>query len=141
MTRERLLKGSCLCGAVRYEAKGPFRPVIACHCVECRKSTGNYFTSSAAYKENFHLTEDRGLKWYQSGANTRRGFCGECGATLLFEHSGRDRISFSGGTIDGESGLKIAGNIFAAEKGDYYSLDHEPVVRERDDPELTKIPK
>src|SRR5262245_23873659 len=28
--------GSCLCGAVRFDITGPLRPVIACHCTQCR---------------------------------------------------------------------------------------------------------
>ena len=129
-----------MCGAVRYEARGPFRPIVACHCTECRKSTGNYFTASAAYLEKFRLVEDRGLKWFRSGTETERGFCGECGSSLFFRRVGGDRISFSGGTIDGASGLPLAGHIFAAEKGDYYSLDHEQVVHQDHAPELIAIP-
>ena len=140
MTSDRTIKGSCMCGAVRYEATGPFRPVVACHCTECRKSTGNYFTASSAYLANFRLTADDELKWYQSGAETERGFCGACGSSLFFRRIGGDRISFSGGSIDGASGLELAGHIFAAEKGDYYRLDREAVVHQQDAPELIKIP-
>ena len=140
MTNDRTINGSFMCGAVSYEARGPFRPVIACHCTQCRKSTGNFFTASAAYRENFRLIEERGLRWYQSSADSRRGFCGDCGSSLFFEHGELDRISFSGGTIDGNSGLELAGHIFAAEKGDYYDLDHEQVVHELEGPDLLKIP-
>ena len=36
--------GSCLCGAVAFEITGPLRPVIACHCHQCRKQTGTYMS-------------------------------------------------------------------------------------------------
>ena len=141
MTNDKVLRGSCMCGAVRYEAAGPLRPIIACHCTECRKSTGNYFTASSAYRSNFRLLEDKGLKWYQSGTETERGFCRECGSSLFFRRIGGDRISFSGGTIDGASNLELAGHIFADEKGDYYSLDNEAVVHQKDAPALIEIPE
>ena len=34
--------GGCLCGAVRYEIRGPLRGVIACHCSQCRRTSGHY---------------------------------------------------------------------------------------------------
>jgi hypothetical protein len=37
--------GGCLCGAVRYEVRGPLRPVVNCHCGQCRKSHGHYGAS------------------------------------------------------------------------------------------------
>ena len=140
MMSDRTIKGSCVCGAVRYEATGPFRPIVACHCSESRKSTGNYFTASAAYMANFRLIENGALKWYQSGTETERGFCGACGSSLFFRRIGGDRISFAGGSIDGASGLELAGHIFAEEKGDYYSLENEAVVHQQDAPELIRIP-
>jgi hypothetical protein len=30
--------GGCLCGAVRYEVRGPLRDVLICHCGECGSS-------------------------------------------------------------------------------------------------------
>ncbi len=30
--------GGCLCGAVRYEVRGPLRPVVYCHCAQCRRT-------------------------------------------------------------------------------------------------------
>ena len=38
--------GSCLCGAVSFEVRGELRPVIACHCGQCRKQTGTYMSAT-----------------------------------------------------------------------------------------------
>ncbi len=38
--------GSCLCGGVAFELRGPLDDVIACHCGQCRKQTGNYWSST-----------------------------------------------------------------------------------------------
>ncbi|MGH6907846.1 MAG: GFA family protein, partial [Aestuariivirga sp.] len=67
--------GSCLCGAVKYEVTGPLRDVLACHCGQCRKQTGNYMTATAAKDTDLRIVEDRGLKWYRSSNIAKRGFC------------------------------------------------------------------
>jgi len=33
-----MLKGSCLCGSVRYEIDGPLDGAMNCHCSMCRKA-------------------------------------------------------------------------------------------------------
>ena len=36
----------CLCGVVRYEVRGPLRPVIACHCTQCRRTSGPFVAAT-----------------------------------------------------------------------------------------------
>ena len=40
------LRGSCLCGAARYEATGEPRRFLHCHCSRCRKATGTGHASN-----------------------------------------------------------------------------------------------
>lgn len=114
--------GSCLCGAVKYEVHGPLRDVIACHCTQCRKQTGNYMSSTAAQDTELRIVEDRGLKWYRSSDKAKRGFCGECGSVLFWKGDGRDYTSIAAGTVDGPTGVKLAGHIFCDNAGDYYEI-------------------
>ena len=44
-------RGGCLCGAVRYEAQGPLRPVVACHCDMCRRTSGHFAAATAVRRE------------------------------------------------------------------------------------------
>ena len=112
--------GSCLCGAVKYVVDGPLRDVIACHCGQCRKQTGNYMSATAAQDSDLTIVEARGLKWYRSSATARRGFCGECGSVLFWKGEGRDYTSIAAGSVDGPTGVKLAGHIFCDSAGDYY---------------------
>jgi len=41
-------RADALCGAVRYEVRGPLRPVVACHCTQCRRMTGHFLAATAA---------------------------------------------------------------------------------------------
>jgi len=114
--------GSCLCGAVKFEITGPLRPVIACHCLQCRKQTGTYMSATATKDEYLKLTETRGLKWYRSSADARRGFCGECGSVLFWKGDGRDYTAIAAGSIDGSPGVPLEGHIFCESAGDYYEI-------------------
>jgi len=114
--------GSCLCGAVRYEVTGPLRPVVACHCSQCRKTSGHYVAATAARRADIRVTEDRGLKWYRSSAKAVRGFCGQCGSNLFWAEDGAGQWSIMAGTLEPPTGLRTGLHIFTAEKSDYYAL-------------------
>ena len=114
--------GGCLCGAVRYQLRGPLREVVNCHCGQCRKVHGNFAAYTSVVRADLVLTEDRGLKWYRSSEVARRGFCRNCGASLFWERLGGDRVAVAAGGIDPPSGLKTIRHIFVADKGDYYEI-------------------
>lgn len=117
------ITGGCICGAVRYQVNGALRPVIACHCEQCRRFSGHFVAATATRKTYFKLLNVAGLKWYSYQSGLRQGFCQECGASLFFEDEQSERISIAAGSLDEPQGLKIAAQIFAVEAGDYYQLD------------------
>ena len=114
--------GRCLCGAVRYDVRGPLSDVHACHCGQCRRQSGHFVVATSARRADVILIEDRGLKWYRSSPKARRGFCGECGSALFWD-DGSDDISINVGSLDQPTGLKIKDHIFVEDKGDYYDID------------------
>lgn len=114
--------GGCLCGAVRYRLIPPLRPVVACHCSQCRRTSGNYVSATAVSRERFALTREEGLAWYRSSARAQRGFCRNCGTSLFWSADARDTIAIMAGTIDGDTGLRTVAHICVADKGDYYEL-------------------
>ena len=114
--------GSCLCGNVVYQVNGPLRPVVGCHCVQCRKTTGHFMAATGANLANFTITSSADLKWYRSSDSAQRGFCGTCGSTLFWQADGKDYIAIAAGTIDGNTGLHTEGHIFCESAGDYYEI-------------------
>jgi len=117
--------GGCQCGAVRYEARAALRDVVLCHCAMCRRIHGHIGAYSATVKGALVMTESRGLKWYASSPGIRRGFCGECGASLFWESSTRDYVSIAAGTLDAPTGLTTVLQIHTGSAGDYYRVDSE----------------
>ena len=114
--------GGCLCGAVRYEVSKPLTQVTYCHCSMCRRWHGHVGAYTAVDRDGFRLTEPRGLKWYASSPNVRRGFCVECGASVLFDEAEMSKISICAGTLDAPTGIREKAHIYTASKGDYYEI-------------------
>lgn len=121
------MQGSCLCGAVVFEVDGPIRGGIACHCTQCRKLSGHYWVASSVPMDHFRLIrDDDALRWYAASSLAERGFCGRCGAFLLWKPADDDRMSFALGAIDGPTGVGIDEHIFVADAGDYYTPEGPP---------------
>ncbi len=117
-----MVKGSCLCGAVQFELVAPLREAIACHCTQCRKTSGHYWSATSVPHERFHLTADRGLRWFRSSQTARRGFCGDCGASLFWQPDDEPRIAVAAGALDKPTGIRETLHIFCDDRGDYYDL-------------------
>ena len=126
---ETTTHGSCMCGAVHYRVNGPLRPIIACHCIQCRKSSGHYVAATACPTEDLHIDGDT-LQWYASSSEAERGVCRRCGSNLFWRRIGANSTSIWAGSIDGPTGLQIAQQMFASSKGDYYDLTDAPLVPE-----------
>jgi hypothetical protein len=52
----------CLCGAVRYKVHGPLRDVVACHCSQCRRTSGHFAAFTATRPVDLLLVESEGLR-------------------------------------------------------------------------------
>jgi hypothetical protein len=121
-TEAAIRGGGCLCGAVRYEVHGALRPIVMCHCSQCRRMTGHFLAATAARHEHFRLTVARELRWYESSEDARRGFCARCGSTLFWQAAGRNYLTIAAGSLDDSSDLAVACHIFVADKGGYYEI-------------------
>ncbi|MGZ4323432.1 MAG: GFA family protein [Solirubrobacteraceae bacterium] len=124
--------GRCLCGAVRYEVRGPLRDVLICHCQECRRWHGHVSAFTAARREYLAVDDERAVRWTDSpagDAHARRGFCGECGSSLFWDAPGRETVSIAAGTLDGDTGLRVAGHIYVSERADYDDLPGDGLPR------------
>ena len=115
--------GGCLCGGVRYRVTGPLRPVVACHCQMCRRTSGHHVAATSCAASDFVLESGGTLSWYRSSPEARRGFCGSCGGNLFHQRDGAARIAISAGSLDQPTGLRLAGHIHTAGRGDYFDLD------------------
>ena len=121
--------GGCACGAVRYEIAGELKKVTFCHCSKCRRWHGHVGAYTACDRAVFRLVEDRGLRWYALSSTVRRGFCGECGSSLLWDEDGHATMSICAGTLDAPTGLRPKAHIFVGSRGDYHDVPDDGLLR------------
>lgn len=79
------ITGGCLCGAVQFEISKADVGTMYCHCRMCQKFTGSPVMAGttfpiAAVKYTVGLP-----KYYQSSNIAKRGFCSDCGSSLLYQ--------------------------------------------------------
>lgn len=112
--------GHCLCGAVTFRTAATPEGASACHCSQCRRQSGHIWGS--AYVPNEALEIAGPVKWFESSANGRRGFCPTCGSFLFWRDVTEDTTSFALGALEAPTGLRLVKHIFTADKGDYYDI-------------------
>lgn len=119
--------GGCLCGAVRYEIRGPLRHIINCHCSKCRRFHGHTGAYTSVLREHLVLVAEEGLRWYRSITDetpgVHRGFCRECGSSLFWDPRGSgSKIAVAAGSLDSSAGLKTIGHVWVSQKAGYYEI-------------------
>jgi hypothetical protein len=84
--------GGCLCGDVRFLARGrPYR-VGLCHCLDCRKHHGALFHASAIFPEDAVTVSG------ETQSYAGRCFCPRCGSSV-FARTG-DEFEVNLGSLD-----------------------------------------
>jgi len=130
-----IYEGGCLCGAVRYRAQGPLRPIIACHCQQCRRASGHHTAATSTMRNKIEI---KGAPvWYGSSSGHQRGFCGICGSQIFWDRTGLATLSIFAGSLDDPKELSLAGHIFCADKGAYYEITDDLPKAQASDPVLT----
>lgn len=114
------LRGSCLCGAARYEATGEPRRFLHCHCSRCRKATGT------GHASNLFLQPGT-LRWLDGEEHIRsfkppeaqrftNNFCAVCGSRLPRQATGSDVVMIPAGSLDEEPPIQPQARIFAGSR-------------------------
>jgi len=115
-----MVKGSCLCGQIRFEVGETSRGFSICHCGQCRKQSGHVWASGVAQRDDIKIDGD--VTWFASSEIAKRGFCAICGSSLFWSHNSEPSMSFALGALDAPTGVTLEKHIFVQDKGDYYVI-------------------
>ncbi|WP_019528778.1 GFA family protein [Dasania marina] len=118
------LTGSCLCGAIAYQASAINNTISHCHCQMCRKFHGAAFASYGSIAPaNFKwLRGEQALKSYTASNGTIRQFCQHCGSSLTFTSKSQPTIELALGSLDVDITQRPVAHIFTAYKANWYSI-------------------
>ena len=115
--------GSAFAVACATRSRGPLRDVIACHCSQCRRTSGHFVAASGAPTAAIKLIKAETLTWYRSSAAGAAGVLQSLWRkSFLAREQGKDWTSIMAGTLDPPTGLRIVEHIFVEDKSDYYSI-------------------
>jgi len=120
-----MIRGSCLCGEVRYEVRGSPSEMYYCHCSMCRKATGSSFaTNMLVDKRDFVVTDGQELiKAYRSSVGEHRLFCSECGSPVYSEALARPgQVSVRCGLLDDDPVIRPSLHIHVQSKAPWSEI-------------------
>lgn len=120
--------GRCLCGAIRFTAKGLGSEFGACHCGMCRRWSGGPLL--ALQTESVEWSEgEETLQTFKSSPWAERAFCPTCGTNLFYRvtapgpHQGAIHLAL--GTLDDQSGMSLSSELFIDIKPEGYAFEGE----------------
>lgn len=124
-----MIRGSCLCGAVRFEARKVQRPLEFCHCPRCRKVTGSAFAAGVLVApEDFRFLQGQELvRVYaapvrQSPPAYHSCFCSRCGSRVPDAYSCAPMVELPAGSLDDDPGLRPEMHIHVDGKAPWFTI-------------------
>jgi hypothetical protein len=115
-------EGGCLCGAVRFKAKGEPINVRVCHCRNCQKAMGSPFFARALFPQDALTVEGDSARYASSDA-IDRVFCKTCGTRLFSWRTNGTAAGVALATFDDRNAFTPTAHIWVQEKIDWVKLD------------------
>ncbi len=133
-----MIRGGCLCGAIRFEVGRFVGPFEFCHCSRCQKASGSAFTAMIGVRaEDVSWISGRdAIIRFEAPVLThppgfRTAFCGRCGSPMPIFDEDDDWFEIAAGVLDEDPILRPDRHIFIECGNPWYEI--------RDDlPQLTK---
>ena len=124
---EHSLSGGCACGSIRYECKS--EPILAykCHCRACQRASGSGFVAIMwVHSDKLDITGNE-PRYYSvdadSGGQLKRGFCPECGSSVLLKPGFPDVTFIVAASLDDPAEFKPRQEIWTSSAQPWDLLD------------------
>jgi hypothetical protein len=120
------ITGGCLCGQLRYEARGAPDGMGFCYCADCRKASGSGFIPFMSFAASALTITGRTHQFHSPamrGGSATRNSCPECGG-LVFGgiHGVHDSHTIYAGSLDDPAHFKPTLAIFVRDKPDWVAM-------------------
>jgi hypothetical protein len=124
-----MIRGSCLCGGVKFEVARAVGPFELCHCSRCRKANGSAFVAGLGVRrDDFRLITGRELiKTYEAPVREtppgyRTCFCSTCGSPVPDPNTDAPWFEIPAGVLDDDPELRPDKHIFVEFKSSWFTI-------------------
>jgi hypothetical protein len=124
-----MLRGSCLCGAVKFEIDRAVGPFELCHCPRCRKSSGSAFVAGLGVRVGDYrlLSGAEMIKTYEAPIIEapppyRVAFCSRCGSPVPDPPPDASWFEIPAGLLDDDPVLRPDKHIFVDRKSAWFAI-------------------
>lgn len=124
-----MIRGSCLCGGVRFEITQAVGPFELCHCTRCRKANGSAFVAwLGVNRDDFQFVHGRDLiKTYEAPLREappayRTHFCTRCGSPVPDPRADSPWMEIPAGLLDEDPQVRPDRHIFVEFKSPWFSI-------------------
>lgn len=121
------IRGSCLCGGIRFEIDGKIGPAGQCHCSKCRKVSGTdgnavFYAAAAGFRwlageqliQRFAVSDNDGWAAH---------FCRQCGSPAPLRDKDGKFFYVPAGLLDDDPGFRgYAAHIFVGSKAPWVCI-------------------
>jgi hypothetical protein len=113
-----MIRGSCLCGGIRFAYARAVTQVGMCHCSRCRKVSGSASNATIVVPAaDLHWLAGEDLReLYVTPTGWQTTFCRTCGSPVPQKLRGTEAYWVPAGALDGDPGLAIGGHIWVGSK-------------------------
>ena len=112
------LRGSCLCGNVRYTIQQPPSQFYFCHCQQCQKVTGSSFAANLIAEIEsivWESGEDLLTRFEHPSRAFSKTFCSLCGSGVPHINKSNTCLVIPAGSLDEVPTIEPSANLFVKE--------------------------
>lgn len=112
---DELITGGCLCGALRYEARGAPQVAGYCYCGDCRKASGSAFIGFMGFAPDRVTVTGQTRRHHSPAANGNtavRNVCAVCNSLVFGGGHDLGGVNIYAGSLDDSAQFKPTIAIF-----------------------------
>jgi len=116
-----MIRGSRLCGGVRFEYDRAVTPVSMCHCSLCRKVSGTASNAVVVVPQaDFRwIAGEKLARVYRKTSGWQATFCSTCGSPLPQRIREAEAYFVPAGLLDDDPGVGVGGHLFVGSKASW----------------------
>ena len=127
-----MIRGSCLCGHVKFEITRAAAPFELCHCARCRKASGSaFFAWLLVERDDFKLLQGRDqIKTFaapvrESPPAYGTNFCSRCGSPVPNPFGESRYLEVPAGLLDDDPLIRPDRHIFVDVKSSWFKISDD----------------